>query len=111
MGARRRRESRASTSTSASAVICAGWCVRSKTASRWSAWIRAGQRRVGPKGPALEGRIQLPIQSAGQEARDTMLIRNGKVVTATETKIADVLIDGEVIREVRAGIPVTSAET
>ena len=34
------------------------------------------------------------------------LIRNGKVVTATETKIADVLIEGEVIKEVRAGIPV-----
>src|SRR5260370_7048072 len=33
------------------------------------------------------------------------LIRNGKVVTASETKMADVLIEGEVIKEVRAGIP------
>ncbi len=38
------------------------------------------------------------------------LIRNGKVVTASETKMADVLIEGEVIKEVRAGIPVNSAE-
>ena len=38
------------------------------------------------------------------------LIRNGKVVTARETQMADVLIEGEVIREVRAGIAVNSAE-
>ncbi len=37
------------------------------------------------------------------------LIRNGKVVTADQTKMADVLIEGEVIKEVRAGIPVESA--
>src|SRR4029077_6798103 len=37
-------------------------------------------------------------------------IRNGKVVTAQETKMADVLIEGEVIKEVRAGIAVNSAE-
>src|SRR5436190_23198744 len=40
-----------------------------------------------------------------------MLIRNGTVVTAEATTQADVLIEGEVIREVRAGIPVHSAET
>ncbi len=33
------------------------------------------------------------------------LIRNGTVVTATETKAADVLIEGARIKEVRAGIP------
>ena len=38
------------------------------------------------------------------------LIRNGTVVTATETRAADVLIEGERIREVRAGIPELSAE-
>jgi len=38
------------------------------------------------------------------------LIRNGKVVTASETKMADVLIEGEVIKEVRPGIPVNSTE-
>lgn len=38
------------------------------------------------------------------------LIRNGKVVTASETKMADVLIEGEAIKEVRAGIAVNSAE-
>ena len=37
------------------------------------------------------------------------LIRNGKVVTATDTIAADILIDGEVIREIRAGIPPNSA--
>ena len=37
------------------------------------------------------------------------LIRNGKVVTATQTLDADVLIEGEVIKEVRAGIPENSA--
>ena len=34
----------------------------------------------------------------------TTLIRNGTVVTARETVAADVLIDGERIKEVRAGI-------
>ena len=37
------------------------------------------------------------------------LIRNGKVVTANQTIAADVLIEGEVIKEVRAGIPADSA--
>jgi dihydropyrimidinase len=35
----------------------------------------------------------------------TTLIRNGTVVTADNTAKADVLIEGETIREVRAGIP------
>jgi dihydropyrimidinase len=38
------------------------------------------------------------------------LIRNGKVVTAKETKTADVLIEGEKIKEVRRGIDVKAAE-
>src|ERR1039457_4832218 len=37
------------------------------------------------------------------------LIRNGKVVTAHQTIAADVLIEDEVIKEVRAGIPANSA--
>jgi dihydropyrimidinase len=37
------------------------------------------------------------------------LIRNGTVVTAKDTRAADVLIEGEQIREVRAGIPENSA--
>src|ERR1039457_1514525 len=37
------------------------------------------------------------------------LIRNGTVVTAHETRAADVLIEGERIKEVRAGIPQDSA--
>jgi len=38
------------------------------------------------------------------------LIRNGTVVTARDTKAADVLIEGERIKEVRAGIPANSAK-
>ena len=38
------------------------------------------------------------------------LIQNGKVVTARETRAADVLVDGERIAEVRRGIPASSAE-
>jgi dihydropyrimidinase len=38
------------------------------------------------------------------------LIRNGTVVTALETTAADVLIEGEQIREVRPGIPAEAAE-
>jgi dihydropyrimidinase len=38
------------------------------------------------------------------------LIRNGRVVTATETKTADVLIDGDKIKEVRRGIDVKAAD-
>jgi len=40
-----------------------------------------------------------------------ILIRNGTVVTARETLSADVLIDGELIQEVRHGIPADSAQT
>jgi dihydropyrimidinase len=38
------------------------------------------------------------------------LIRNGTVVTADETKLADVWIEGETIREVRAGIAADGIE-
>ena len=38
------------------------------------------------------------------------LIRNGTVVTASETKAADVLIEDSRIKEVRSGIPTESAE-
>src|SRR5450432_4856247 len=37
------------------------------------------------------------------------LIRNGTVVTARETTRADVLLEGAVIKEVRAGIPEAAA--
>ena len=37
------------------------------------------------------------------------LIRNGTVVTARDTTQADVLIEGERIKEVRAGIPAQTA--
>ncbi|HEY1240801.1 MAG TPA: dihydropyrimidinase [Bryobacteraceae bacterium] len=48
--------------------------------------------------------------AANGSHRVNTLIRNGTVVTARETIAADVLIDGERIREVRPGIPVQSAE-
>ena len=38
------------------------------------------------------------------------LIRNGAVVTAATTTKADVLIEGEQIKEVRAGIPESAAQ-
>ena len=38
------------------------------------------------------------------------VIRNGKVVTAAETRAADVVIDGEKITEVRRGIPAASSD-
>ena len=40
----------------------------------------------------------------------TTLIRNGTVVTAKDTMSADILVDGERIKEVRAGIPAKSAD-
>src|SRR6202161_362945 len=41
----------------------------------------------------------------------SVLIQNGTVVNADSTIKADVLIDGAVIKEVRAGIPASAAET
>jgi dihydropyrimidinase len=41
----------------------------------------------------------------------TLLIQNGTVVNADATVKADVLIDGAIIKEVRAGIPASAAET
>jgi len=38
------------------------------------------------------------------------VIRNGKVVTASETRAADVAIEGEKITEVRRGIPASSSD-
>jgi dihydropyrimidinase len=40
----------------------------------------------------------------------TVLIQNGTVVNADSTTRADVLIDGAVIKEIRAGIPATAAD-
>ena len=41
----------------------------------------------------------------------TVLIQNGTIVNADTTVKADLLIDGAVIKEVRAGIPANAAET
>jgi dihydropyrimidinase len=41
----------------------------------------------------------------------TVLIQNGTIVNADSTVKADLLIDGPVIKEVRAGIPPSSSET
>ncbi len=39
----------------------------------------------------------------------TTLIRNGTVVTATETCAADILIDGEKIKSIEPSIPIDAA--
>src|SRR5579859_6245829 len=41
----------------------------------------------------------------------TVLIQNGTIVNADATVKADLLIDGERIKEIRAGIPASAAET
>ena len=41
----------------------------------------------------------------------TVLIQNGTIVNADSTTQADLLIDGAVIKEIRAGIPVAAADT
>ena len=41
----------------------------------------------------------------------TVLIQNGTIVNADSTVKADLLIDGETIKEIRAGIPATAAQT
>ena len=41
----------------------------------------------------------------------TVLIQNGTIVNADSTVKADLLIDGAVIKEVRAGIPASAADT
>ena len=41
----------------------------------------------------------------------TVLIQNGTIVNADSTVRADLLIDGETIKEIRAGIPVSAAQT
>src|ERR1700748_313136 len=41
----------------------------------------------------------------------TVLIQNGTIVNADSTVKADLLIDGATIKEIRAGIPASSAQT
>src|SRR5229473_545261 len=52
------------------------------------------------------------IRIVGTEERGAMstLIQNGTVVTAESTFPADILVEGEKIKEVRPGIPVNSAD-
>jgi dihydropyrimidinase len=52
----------------------------------------------------------MPARDRSEIDMAKTLIRNGTVVTARETKAADILIDGEQIKEVRAGIPPGAAE-
>ncbi len=39
-----------------------------------------------------------------------MIIRNGTVVTATESRVADIRIEGELIKEIGANLPAASGE-
>src|SRR5579862_9607357 len=54
----------------------------------------------GPCGEAGKGRV----------VRMSTLIRNGTVVNAESSIKADILVDGEKIKEVRHGIPVNAAD-
>ena len=47
----------------------------------------------------------LPRETWEDLVQWALLIRNGTVVTADKTFAADVLIEGETIKEVRPGIP------
>src|SRR5437016_5653186 len=80
---------------SASAAISAGWSARWSTASRW----RRSRRDVRPN----------PGRCVPEEPMPSTIIRNGTVVTARDTTQADVLIEGEQIKEVRAGIEANGA--
>src|SRR5713101_6989790 len=52
------------------------------------------------------------VRIVGTEERGAMstLIQNGTVVTAESTFAADILVEGEKVKEVRQGIPVNSAD-
>src|SRR3954453_12929261 len=82
---------------SAWAAISAGSSARWRTASPWKRWRPARPRRVGRSAAAPEDYMNT-------------LIRNGNVVTARQTFSADILIEDEVIKEVRAGIDSAAAE-
>src|SRR5690349_5548900 len=109
MAIRCRSGFRAWTKRSAWDAIYAGWCARWKAALRWSKSIRVS--RINPGKKEWAGRARPPHRptrelAADRGVRPTMantLIRNGTVVTARETTAADVLIEGERIREVRPG--------
>ena len=100
---RRPPASRASMKRNASAAISAGWSARWKTASRWRESKPAAPQKAGRKGQVRES---YRLEQTGKPM--STLIRNGTVVTATHTVPADILIDGEKIKEVRAGIPENS---
>src|ERR1035437_3897438 len=123
-----RRAFPASTKRNASAAISAGLSARWRIASPWPKSKPEPSPNPGLKGQAHEwhkapscaseqsSEIALHLHGTRrslmpQSPRSPMntLIRNGKVVSAHQTIAADVLISGEVIKEVRAGIPADSA--
>src|SRR6516164_5176017 len=61
-----------------------------------------GAGRYRPRSAKLGGKDRILAMNT--------LIQNGTVVTSTSTTKADVLIDGETVREVRAGIPAAGAK-
>ncbi len=112
--------------------LCARWFARWMIASRWCGWITKFPRRRGISARMVRsvqsnrsGRnpsVRHRISNAGSSARcagrndklitsvllrimSTVLIQNGTIVNADSTVKADLLIDGAVIKEVRAGIP------
>src|SRR5437763_11023929 len=65
---------------------------------------------AGGYGPASGDVGAASIASKGRAVLMSRLIRNGTVVNAESSTAADVLVDGEKIKEVRKGIPVNAAE-
>src|SRR2546421_8333296 len=66
--------------------------------------------RLHYHGPGRHGQAAPIVGTTDRSHGVNTLIRNGTVVTARETTAADVLIEGERIREVRPGIAAQSAE-
>src|SRR5215469_3447713 len=91
----------------ASVAICARWCVRWMTASRWSRWIRAELRK---RGSSAWQRFKREAGAEGGRVRISTLIRGGTVVTAESTFPADILVEGEKIKEVRAGLTARASD-
>ena len=85
----------------------------------WCVSIPACRRRPGTNAraapPALLNLNPEPERSCnsgrGFKIMATVLIQNGTIVNADSTVKADLLIEGTTIKEIRAGIPASSADT
>src|SRR5208283_5099241 len=85
----------------------ARWSAPWKNASRWRKWKQANRVKAGSSAPQ-GGSTASPGNREAVMANT--LIQGATVVTAQETRAADVLIEGERIKEVRAGIPARAGD-